>query len=91
MRLPAWAGRLVLILNLANAGSSPEEYRLEVTDAEDRVVWSRSGVRRGPEGTVTLELPRALVSPGSYRIRLSGRRGAGFATVAEYSVRFAPL
>lgn len=89
VRPPAWADRLVLILNLANADSLPE-YRLDMADAAGRVIWSRSGVRRGPDGTFTLELPLALVPPGSYRIRLSGRRGATFEPVAEYAVRFAP-
>jgi hypothetical protein len=89
VRPPAWASRVVLILAFAGPASSPE-YGIDLATADGRPVWSRQGLRPGPEGTFTLEVPRQWLPPGSYRIRLTGLRGATAQEVARYDLRVAP-
>jgi hypothetical protein len=85
IRLSAWADRLILILNLADIRSFPE-YEVELVTADGREVWRGGGLRRSPEGTFALEVPRRFLSAGSYRIRLSGASPEGRTAVAEYSL-----
>jgi hypothetical protein len=85
---PSWASRIVLILAFAGPTSYPE-YGIELATADGRAIWRRQGLRPGPEGTFTLEVPRAWLPPGSYRIRLTGLRGAVEQEVARYELRVA--
>jgi hypothetical protein len=86
VRVPAWAERVLLLLNLAGAGSGTE-YRVEVLGPGARVLWSRSGLRRSPDGTFALEVPARLLPAGSYRVRLLDEAGK---PVAEYGFRVGP-
>ena len=86
VRVPAWAGRLLLILNLADPATHPS-YRIEIRTQDGREVWSRAGVRRSADGTFALEVPRRLLPAGRYRIRLFGIEGGSELPVAEYAVR----
>jgi len=81
-----WAERFVLILNLADVGSFPE-YAAEITAADGREIWRGGGLRRSPEGTFALEVPRRLLPAGAYRIRLFGSALSGPTPVAEYALR----
>ena len=82
VRVPAWADRVLLILNLAVRPPHPE-YEVRVLGPDGRTVWSRGGLRPSPDGTFALEVPVGLLRGGAHRIRLLG----GSETVAEYGVR----
>lgn len=82
VRVPAWADRVLLLLNLARGGAHPE-YEVRVLAPDGREVWSRGGLRPSPDGTFALEVPADLLEGGPYRIRLLG----GGEVVAEYAVR----
>jgi hypothetical protein len=82
VRVPAWADRVLLLLNLAARGAHPE-YEVRVLGPDGRAVWSRGGLRPSPDGTFALEVPADLLEGGPYRIRLLG----GSELVAEYGVR----
>jgi Putative zinc-finger len=86
---PAWASRVVLILAFAGPASHPE-YAVELAAVDGRPLWSRRGLRPGPDGTFALEVPRQWLPPGTYRIRLSGLRGAAAQEVARYELRIEP-
>ena len=85
VQLLPWSDRLVLILNLADVRSFPE-YEAEILTAEGREVWRGGGLRRTPEGTFALEVPRRFLPVGSYRIRLFTGTSHGRILVAEYSL-----
>lgn len=82
VRVPAWADRVLLLLNLARGGAHPE-YEVRVLAPDGREVWRRGGLRPSPDGTFALEVPADLLEGGAHRIRLLG----GGETVAEYGVR----
>jgi Putative zinc-finger len=89
VRPPAWVSRVVLILDFAGPASSPE-YAVELATADGRPIWRRQGLRPGPDGTFTLEVPRDWLPPGTYRIRLLGLRGAEAREAARYELRVVP-
>lgn len=85
VRVPAWADRVLLILNLAARPDYPE-YEVRVLGPDGREVWSRRGLRPSADGAFALEVPAGLLRGGAHRIRLLG----GSETVAEYGVRLQP-
>lgn len=87
--LPAWADRLVLILNLVEP-TAATEFQIEIAAADGRVVWSTRGVRRSADGTFAVEVPRRFLPAGILRIRLSSLHGTTAEPVAEYAVRLEP-
>ncbi len=89
VRVPGWADRVVLILNLADPVTHPA-YRVEIAQ-DGREVWRRAGIRRSADGTFALEVPRRLLPAGRYRIRLFGIEGGAELPVAEYRVRIEPV
>lgn len=68
---PASSGRLLLLLNLADFREMPD-YLLEIEDEAGRIVWSRRGLQRTPDGHFTLELSRGDLLPGTYYLSLFG-------------------
>ena len=86
VRVPPWTDRLLVILDLAEAPADPE-YRVEIAALGGREIWSRRGLRPSEDGNFTLEVPRRLLSPGRYVIRLYGLRGNAWTRAAEYGVR----
>lgn len=85
VRVPAWADRVLLILNLAGRPAYPE-YEVRVLGPGGSAVWSRRGLRPSADGTFALEVPAGLLEGGAHRIRLLG----GSEPVAEYGVRLQP-
>jgi hypothetical protein len=85
--LPSGASYLFLVLEVANLRSFPE-YRLEIlTKDTNASVWSASGLHKTGVTEVSVALPRDLLPPGDYRLRLYGL-GKGKAEVAgEYEMR----
>lgn len=86
--VPAWADRLLLILNLAEAAADGE-YRVVISTVDGTRLWSRRGLRPSADGNFTLEVPRRLLPAGPYRIRLYGPQGST-APAAEYAIRIGP-
>lgn len=83
--LPPGTDRFVLVL----VPSEPPDggtLSLEISGPEGEEVWAGSGLEPSAGGAVTLDLPRALLPDGSYRLRL---RSAGGVLVEDFEVRIA--
>jgi hypothetical protein len=89
VRPPAWVSRVVLILDFG-APASNLEYAIELATADGRPIWRRQGLRPGPDGTFTLEVPRDWLPPGTYRIRLLALRSAEARELEHYELRVVP-
>ncbi len=87
--MPAWAERVVLLLALAEPGT-PAEYHADIASANDgrQIGPQIRGLRRDPDGTLALDLPVRMLTPGRYRIRLFTAEGGK--PVAEYALRVLP-
>ncbi len=86
IRVPGWADRVIIILNLFES-SVYSEYHVEISDASQtsrRMVWSHQDLRRSPDRNFVLELPREFLPPGRYRIDLFGVDGERRVQLAEY-------
>lgn len=51
---------------------APADYRMRVLGHDGGIVWEGSGLRPGPEGTISVLWPGALAQPGRYRLELFG-------------------
>ena len=80
--IPADARHVVFVLNTShrNPGAA---YEVDLVDAAGRVVWTGSGLKQSADGTLTLVVPRPLVSSAS-RIRLYSRATDRRALVEQY-------
>ncbi len=76
---------VTIYLVLSEVASFPA-YRLELHDAADNPVWSTE-VSRDPHDELLLVLPRRLLSPGTYRLRLSGREEERLEVLDDREVR----
>jgi hypothetical protein len=85
--VPAWADRLLLILNLFEPRSY-SAYQVEIFDALKgrKAVWSSRDLRRSPDGNFAFEVPRSFLPAGSYRIELSGLAGSQRNRLAVYDL-----
>ena len=86
VRVPEWADRLVVILNLFESGSYAE-YHADISEAPPtgrRQVWSHQDLRQSPDRNFVIELPREFLPAGSYRIDLFGVEGGQRVRLAEY-------
>ena len=84
--VPAWAERTLLILNLFEPRSY-SSYQVEIfrqDAAGGPRVWSSRELRRSPNGSFVLEIPRSFLPAGSYRIELSGIDGGRRHRLAIY-------
>jgi hypothetical protein len=68
--VPREAERFVAILTLPASFRVSAEHRVEILDADGRLIWSGSGLKPTDAGTLHLELTRRLLAPGEYRIRV---------------------
>ena len=67
------------------------EYRLELVDlgsSPPRLVWTRSGIQREPDGTFPAEVSTADLEPGLYELVLYGVDGEQSKRLATYTIRF---
>jgi hypothetical protein len=85
--VPAWADRVLLILNLFEPRSY-SAYQVEIFDAPDggEKVWSSRDLHRAADGSFAFEVPRAFLPAGSYRIELSGLAGSRIDPLAVYNL-----
>ncbi|HEX5757922.1 MAG TPA: hypothetical protein VF121_01905, partial [Thermoanaerobaculia bacterium] len=80
--LPASAGGVTLILNLADP-SPFREHAVELRDAAGKQVWSARGLLER-DLTFTLHLPRPALAKGAYALEVYGLEGARREKVETY-------
>jgi len=85
VKIPADARLVALILELGTAPALPR-YRLELRRTSGQRVWSADGLRKTGTMELTVALPRPLLRPGSYSLRLYDPRAAGRQPLATYSL-----
>lgn len=78
---PEW---IVLSLDLDLPGPGP--YRVSLRRRDGGAVWTGSGLRPGPTGTLAVGLDSSLLAPGDYRLLVE--QDAGF-PVARFAFRVA--
>jgi hypothetical protein len=97
--LPAATERFLLIL-IPKAGRpeavtaalaatvplDPTEYRLEISTADGRPLWSADRLSRGADGSFALGLSRRFLPGGEYRIRLSAILQGRASLVEEFPI-----
>jgi hypothetical protein len=83
--LTAKGERLVLDLALFNA-SRFEAYRVEMSD-ETRSPWRSAAIRAADEETLSVDVSRAYLKPGKYRIQVYGIEGAREERLDSYTLR----
>ena len=87
--LPKGVDLFFLLLSIADTRPFPS-YRLEIADKDTgRVVWRGEGLEASRLNEVTLALPRDVLPPGDYRLRLYGLKNGKADEVGEYEVRIA--
>jgi hypothetical protein len=69
-----------------SAPSAPSEYRLEISTADGRALWSADRLARGADGSFVLGLSRRFLPGGEYRIRLFGKAEGRAALVEEFPI-----
>jgi hypothetical protein len=85
--VPRDASYLFLVLSLTDLRPFPE-YRLEILSKDTgKPVWSSRGLHKTGPVEISVALPRDLLPPGDYRLRLYGLKGGKAALAGEYEVR----
>lgn len=69
LTIPAAAAIFTLILTAPNE-SAAGDHAVEILDASGAPVWRGGGLKRGPDNTFTIAIPRALLPTGVYTINL---------------------
>jgi hypothetical protein len=66
-----------------------DDFRLQIVDAAkpEEPLWKSRTLRRGPNDTFTILVPRAFLKPGKYQVVLDGVSGARQERVATYTFR----
>jgi len=75
-----------LILNLGGEDAS-RSYSLNVTDRNNRTVWSTRNLRKSPYNNFTVAMPRRTFPAGEYRLKIYGLRDGQRRLVEEYAIR----
>lgn len=83
IQVPAWADRVLLLLNLAEMRSFPG-YLVEISDRDGRALWQNREIQRSPDGNFTLGVPRRFLPAGKYGIALYGMEGEARTLLATY-------
>jgi hypothetical protein len=87
--LPRDASYVFLLLGLPSFHPCPE-YRLEIVRKDSgRPVWSSRGLHKIDLAEVSVALPRDLLPPGDYRLRLYGLKQGKAEPAGEYEMRIA--
>lgn len=75
-----------LILNLSGEDAS-RNYSLEVTDRNNRTIWTTRDLRKSPYNNFTVALRRRAFPAGEYRLRIYGLRDGRRQLIEEYAIR----
>lgn len=86
IQIPAGADLFTLILNL-NGEDSSRDYSLEVTDRNNRTIWSNRDLRKSPYNNFTVALRRSSFPAGEYRLKIYGLRDGRRELVEQYAIR----
>ena len=82
---PEW-----IVLALALPGPVRPSYRVELRDADERLVWEASDLRPDPLGRLVMTLPSTLLPAADYEIRVAGSTGdAEPVPVGRFALRVA--
>jgi len=83
---PPGAEHATLVLSVTGHVAH-DAYTLRIEDSTGAIVWNGGDLRRSAHDTFTLSLPRSIVPPGDYRVRLLGVRAGREETIQTYAVR----
>ena len=86
IQLPSDTDLFTLILNLSGDDSS-QAYSLEVTDRNNRTIWTSRDLRKSPYNNFTVAMRRRLFPGGEYRLKIYGLRGGRRELIEEYAIR----
>jgi anti-sigma factor RsiW len=86
LTIPSRPSIFALVLNITSE-QVYSDYAVEITDRDQKLVWSARGLQKSPQNTFTLALPRRLLPAGQYRIKLYGVDKNRREIVEDYSVR----
>jgi len=75
-----------LILNLSGEDSS-RNYSLEVTDRNNRTIWTARSLRKSPYNNFTVAMRRRSFPAGEYRLKIYGLRDGRRQLIEEYAIR----
>jgi hypothetical protein len=75
-----------LILNLSGEDSS-RNYSLEVTDRNNRAIWTTRDLRKSPYNNFSVALRRRSFPAGEYRLKIYGLRDGRRQLIEEYAIR----
>jgi hypothetical protein len=75
-----------LILNLSGEDSS-RNYSLEVTDRNNRTIWTARDLRKSPYNNFTVAMHRRSFPAGEYRLKIYGLRDGGRQLIEQYAIR----
>jgi len=87
VQLPPNADLFTLILNLGGADDTSHSYSLEVTDRNNRIVWTSRDLRKSPYNNFTVAMRRRSFPAGEYRFKIYGMRNGRRELLQEYAVR----
>lgn len=90
VHLPLGSPYLVVVLRFPE---NPADRRFRVTliaAGETKARWSEDGFTRSAEGSVQIALPRSLVPPGLYSLRLSSLRDDRLEPRGDFRLEVAP-
>jgi hypothetical protein len=84
--LPPGGSYLFVLLTITDLRVFPE-YRLEIRDRDSgHPFWATRGLHKTGDAEVSVALPRDLLPPGSYRLRLYGIKDGKVEDVGEYEL-----
>jgi len=75
-----------LILNLSGEDSG-HHYSLEVTDRNNRIIWTARDLRKSPYNNFTVALRRRSFPAGEYRLKIYGLRDGRRQLIEAYAIR----
>lgn len=87
-RIPGWADCYLLVLGSIK-GDRYSAFRVEIVDAEDRLILSDDSLRKSDDGTFKLRLRRERLAEGTYQIRLFGLGQGPPEPLEEYVLQIA--
>lgn len=85
IQLPADTDLFTLILNLGGEDSG-RDYSLEVTDRNNRTIWSNRTLRKSPYNNFTVALRRSSFPAGEYRLKIYGVREGRRELIEQYAI-----
>ncbi|HEU4508576.1 MAG TPA: zf-HC2 domain-containing protein [Pyrinomonadaceae bacterium] len=86
VQLPPETDLFTLILNLSGEDSS-RDHSLEVTDRNNRTIWTARDLRKSPYNNFTVAMRQRSFPAGEYRLKIFGLRDGRRELIEEYAIR----